>query len=71
MKKNKLGSTNIYVSEIGFGVLTMGGSQLDLPIDEGAELIKYALSRGINFFDTAQYYETYPCLLYTSDAADD
>ncbi len=60
MKKVKLGNTNIYVSQIGFGVLTMGGSQLDLSLDEGAELIKYALSKGINFFDTAQYYETYP-----------
>ena len=70
MKKNKLGSTNIYVSEIGFGVLTMGGSQLDLPIDEGAELIKYALSRGINFFDTAQYYETYPYMRKAFDESE-
>ena len=60
MKKNRLGNTDIYVSPVSFGVLTMGRSQLDLPLEEGADLIRYALSRGINFFDTAQYYETYP-----------
>ena len=60
MKNNRLGNTDIYVSPVSFGVLTMGRSQLDLPLEEGADLIRYALSRGINFFDTAQYYETYP-----------
>ena len=38
----------------------MGPGQLALPVDEGAELIYYALSKGINFIDTAQYYRTYP-----------
>ena len=60
MKYNKLGSTDLYVSPVSFGVMTVGKSQLDLPIDEGAELIRYAIKKGINFFDTAQYYETYP-----------
>ncbi len=60
MKKNRLGKTDIYVSPVSFGVLTMGNSQLNLSLDEGAELIRYALSKGINFFDTAQYYRTYP-----------
>lgn len=59
MKKNRLGNTDLYVSEVGMGVLTIGGSQLNLELDEGAKIIKYALSKGINFFDTAQYYETY------------
>lgn len=62
MKINQLGKTDIYVSEAGFGVLTMGSSQLNLPIEAGAELISYAVSKGINFFDTAQYYETYEYL---------
>ena len=43
-------------------MLTVGNTQLDLPVEEGAELIKYAISKGVNFFDTAQYYETYPYL---------
>lgn len=62
MKKNRLGNTDIYVSPVAFGVLTVGNTQLNLPVEEGAELIKYALSKGINFFDTAQYYQTYPYL---------
>lgn len=56
----QLGNTDIYVSPVGFGVLPMGPGQLALPIDEGAELIIYALQNGINFIDTAQYYKTSP-----------
>ena len=65
MKKNisdriQLGKTGIRVSPVGCGVLPMGPGQLALPVDEGAELVCYALSKGINFIDTAQYYRTYP-----------
>lgn len=52
------------VTPVGFGVLTVGNTQLNLPVEVGGNLIKYAFSRGINFFDTAQYYETYPYLRY-------
>ena len=55
-----LSNTGIRVSRAGFGVLPMGPSQLALPVDEGAGIIRYALERGINFIDTAQYYRTYP-----------
>ena len=60
MKKHKLGNTGLEVTRIGFGVLTVGGTQLNLPIKQGADVLRYALERGINFLDTAQYYETYP-----------
>jgi aryl-alcohol dehydrogenase-like predicted oxidoreductase/ferredoxin len=60
MKTNKLGHTNIEVTPVGMGVLTIGRGQLDLPLDRGAEIVRYALDRGINFLDTAQFYETYP-----------
>lgn len=60
MKKVFLGNTGIKVSIAGFGVLPMGPSQLALPVEKGAEIIKYALDHGINFLDTAQYYRTYP-----------
>lgn len=60
MKKATLGKTILKVSRAGFGVLPMGPSQLALPVDEGAEIIRYALNHGINFLDTAQYYQTYP-----------
>ena len=55
-----LGKTGIEVTPVGMGVLTVGRTQLDLPIDEGAEIVRYALKQGINFLDTAEYYETYP-----------
>ena len=60
MKKKMLGKTGIAVSEAGFGVLPMGPSQLALPVETGAAILRYALERGINFLDTAQYYRTYP-----------
>jgi aryl-alcohol dehydrogenase-like predicted oxidoreductase len=60
MKIKTLGNTNLHVSEVGFGVLTVGGSQLNLPVRQGGELIRYAMERGMNFLDTAQYYRTYP-----------
>ena len=60
MKKKLLGNTGLEVSIAGFGVLPMGPSQLALPLEEGAEIIRYALQNGINFIDTAQYYRTYP-----------
>ena len=60
MKRTVLGNTGIEVSVAGFGVLPMGPSQLALPVEDGAAVIRYALERGINFLDTAQYYRTYP-----------
>lgn len=48
------------MSIAGFGVLPMGPSQLALPVEEGAKIIKHAIKNGINFLDTAQYYRTYP-----------
>lgn len=60
MLKVTLGNTKINVSRAGFGVLPIGPGQLTLPLDEGARIICYAVKQGINFFDTAQYYHTYP-----------
>ena len=60
MKQTILGNTGIKVSRAGFGVLPMGPSQLALPVEEGAAVLRYALERGFNFVDTAQYYRTYP-----------
>lgn len=62
MKMVTLGKTGLRVSCAGFGVLPMGPAQLALPLEEGAALIEYALEQGFNFFDTAQYYQTYPYL---------
>ena len=60
MEKRILGYTGIEVSVVGFGVLPIGPSQLALPVEQGADVIRYALRHGINFIDTAQYYRAYP-----------
>lgn len=59
MKKNILGNTGIEVTELCFGVLPVGPLQKNLPPEESAEIIAYALESGINFLDTAQLYKTY------------
>ncbi len=69
MKYNKLGNTDLLVSEIGFGVLTVGNTQLNLPVEEGAKLIIHAMDKGINFLDTAEYYETYDYIRYALDTS--
>ncbi|MDR3296003.1 MAG: aldo/keto reductase [Clostridiales Family XIII bacterium] len=60
MKTHALGKSGIQVTPVGFGVLTVGRTQMNLPLGDGAALVRYALERGINFLDTAQYYQTYP-----------
>lgn len=62
MKYSVLGSTGIEVSKLCMGTLTVGPVQAALPLEEGAQVLAYAISQGINFFDTAQLYETYPYL---------
>ncbi|MBC5659932.1 aldo/keto reductase [Anaerosacchariphilus sp. NSJ-68] len=70
MKKKFLGNTGIEVSVAGFGVLPMGPSQLALPVEQGAGVIRYALERGFNFLDTAQYYRTYPYIRKALEGGD-
>lgn len=53
MKKNRLGKSDLYVSEIGFGCMSM---QNDKP-EENEHLIREAVDSGINFFDTADIYD--------------
>lgn len=60
MNYRELGSTGKLVSRLCFGTLTMGPFQRNLTVKEGAALFERAFSRGINFLDTAEIYETYP-----------
>lgn len=55
----QLGSTKLVVSSLCMGVLTIGPLQNNLSLSEGADILAYALKRGINFFDTAKIYKTY------------
>lgn len=59
MESIKLGDTNIEVSRLCFGSLTISPLQRNFSYDKGAQLIKYAYDRGINFIDTAELYNNY------------
>lgn len=59
MKYNELGQTGIKVSKLCFGGLTVGPLQKNLTPREGGKVIEYAFSKGVNFIDTAQMYQTY------------
>ena len=59
MKQVILGKSGIKVSKLCFGTLTLGPLQSNLAPERAGELLEYAYSRGINFFDTAQFYRNY------------
>ncbi len=62
MRTRKLGRTGIEVTEFCLGLLPMGPSQLNLPEEKGAEIVRSALDGGVTFFDTAKGYRTQPFL---------
>jgi len=53
MNYTKLGKTNLKVSTICLGTMTWGRQNTEA---EGHEQMNYAVSQGINFFDTAEMY---------------
>lgn len=57
MEYRKLGHTDIEVSLIGLGTMTWGEQNTEA---EAHEQLDYALSRGINFVDTAEMYPVPP-----------
>ena len=67
MKYSVLGKTGLQVSELCFGVLPMGPLQTNVSTREGGDILLEAMNSGINFFDTAQMYRTYPHLRYALD----
>ncbi|AXA33809.1 aldo/keto reductase [Francisella adeliensis] len=58
MKYLKLGNTDIDVSRICLGTMTWGKQNTQA---EGFEQMDYALSQGVNFWDTAEMYAVPPC----------
>ncbi len=59
MEYRELGSTGIIVSRLCFGSLTISPLQANLSQLKGSEIIKYAIAQGINFIDTAEFYNNY------------
>lgn len=62
MEKTKLSSRLPAVSRLAFGSLTLSPLQAGRDIERDSETLAYAFSRGINFVDTAKYYNNYPLL---------
>ncbi len=58
MKKVKLGSSDLMVSEVCLGSMTWGKQNTQA---DAVEQIDYALDQGINFIDTAEMYPVPPC----------
>ncbi len=54
-----LGNTDILVSNICFGTLTISPLQCNFAVSDASKLFCYAIDKGINFFDTAELYKTY------------
>ncbi|TWI57110.1 aldo/keto reductase [Halalkalibacter nanhaiisediminis] len=52
MKKRQLGQSDLYVSEIGLGCMSIGTNK-----NEAAKIIDTALDGGINYLDTADLYD--------------
>ena len=60
MQTVELGRSDLRVSKLCFGTLTMSPLQKNMTVTEGARLLAYAYERGVRFLDTADLYETYP-----------
>ncbi|MFF2752633.1 aldo/keto reductase [Psychrobacillus sp. NPDC058041] len=52
MRKRKLGKSDIFVSEIGLGCMSLPTNKQD-----SNKIIQFALDNGINYFDTADLYD--------------
>ncbi|NMA67918.1 MAG: aldo/keto reductase, partial [Desulfitobacterium sp.] len=59
MKKVKLGWHGPQVSEVCFGTLAISPLQGRVEEEEGIEVLRYALERGIDWLDTAEIYDNY------------
>src|SRR5690242_5307195 len=57
-----LGYTGIKVSRLCFGTLTIGPLQKDFIPQKAADLMEQAFDLGVNFYDTAECYDTYESL---------
>lgn len=52
MRKNRLGQSDLYVSEIGLGCMSLGTDEA-----KAISIVHEALDQGINFVDTADLYD--------------
>lgn len=62
MEKVTLSARVKPVSRLAFGSLTLSPMQAATPVEKASDIITYAFRRGVNFIDTAQYYNNYHIL---------
>ena len=58
MKYKKLGTTDLEVSLICLGTMTWGTQNSE---KDAFEQMDYSVSKGLNFFDTAEIYSVHHC----------
>ncbi|MBT2657143.1 aldo/keto reductase [Bacillus sp. ISL-18] len=56
MNYRELGNTGIKISEVSFGTWAIGGAWGKTSDEEALRSLDYAISQGVNFFDTADVY---------------
>ena len=56
MKKNLIGKTNLFISELGIGTAPIGGWPTILEEEKALETLESAWKNGIRYFDTAPLY---------------
>lgn len=59
MEYNILGNTGLRVSYLCFGSLSISPLQSKLSLEAGADIINLAIDCGVNFIDTAEFYQNY------------
>lgn len=59
MRRVRLGFTGPEVSEVCFGSLGISPLQGRVDLDQGREILRYAVSQGIDWVDTAEIYDNY------------
>ena len=56
METNRFGSTELKISELGFGCGAVGGLMVSGDHKEMMAAVEYAIDSGVNYFDTARMY---------------
>jgi D-threo-aldose 1-dehydrogenase len=55
-QKRQVGRTNLYVTSMGLGTATLGGSRIAMAHDERLDVIRSGWNGGVRYFDTAPFY---------------
>ena len=56
MKRHRIGRTDVYVSELGFGGAPIGNLYEPVPDEDAAAAVRTAWEGGVRYFDTAPHY---------------